>query len=543
MRKLPCVILYMAAALPPMLPAAGSPNAEIAGTYDILVCSGTCSFDGETNVAVKGRVVLFAEPLQTSDLQKFDENRLSHHFGEPINGCFTLEIVHKSPIYAGIEKIGLTSWSDQEGQIQFSLYHSPDAGYQVSVVRKAPGLAGSGSSWGAGSAESGHKSNERVIARRTGAADLANCTFQSAEEHEFRRLLADPVREEVFAIEKAYRRKLVSDLQISLRPRDWAMAGWLDRSEEGDAQILRARKIIPADPLVEWMAAVRGHAYSVPTIVDGTARGETTQYEELDSSALAALQFAEPENAVWWLMSLRNAVDRSDEAAVDTALERLAASTYYDDHAVDFLKAQLELFRNHRLPAEFFAAVARLDPGWKLNGAFTQDVAPYYQNQYPFAAIGINNLFFMMTPTGMHELFVACAQRPERRAARLHACSAIGRLLASKSRRVDLRDDASMLLSQLNDFSVADVLRAREQAWIVSQYRDIHPRTRSGRPFVHDEIAFVDDWMDSSDEFEAMRRAVVRAGKALQPPDDFRLNKALYGNFEKASVEGEPGTQ
>jgi hypothetical protein len=538
MRRLLFIVLYILSfVVPQTVCAAGSSGDTVAGTYDLLICTGTCSFDEQTNAVVKGRIVLFANELGKNDLQRFDENRLSYHFGEAINGCFTLETVRKSSIYAGLEKIGLTSWSEQEGQFRFSLYHSPDAGYQVSVERKMSGLAGTGSSWGAGVAAPKHPSKEIVIARRTGDADISNCTFQTAEEHEFRRLLADPARDEVFAIEKTYRQKLGSDLQISILPSDWAMAGWLDNSEEGEAEILHARKAVPKNQLVQWMAVIRTHPYSVPVIVDGASRGETFQYKEPASSALAELQLAEPENAALWLMSLRNAVDLNDAGATDAAMARLASSTYYDDHAVEFLKAQLELFQNHPLPPAFFAAVARLDPGWKLNGAFTKDVAPYYQNHYPFANIGINNLFFMPAESGMHELFVVCVQRSDRSVARKDACSKTGRMLAARSRRAQVREDASMLLSEINDFVNEDVLRAREQAWIASQYSEIHPRTSASRPFVQDEIAFISDWIESSDEFEAMRRAVARAGKPFRPPEDFQLNKAMYGNFEKARAK------
>lgn len=517
--------------------APGSPEDAVAGTYDILICTGACSFDQQTNVVVKGRIVLFADKLEKVDLQRFDENRLSHHFGEAINGCFTLETVRKTSIYAGGEKIGVTSWSQEGTQYSFSLYHSPDAGYAVSVERTTAGLSGTGTSWGAGAAAPENPSKEKVIARRRSDASISNCTFQTAEEHEFWRLLADPARDDVFAIEHAYRKKLLSDLQVSILPRDWAMAGWLQRLEEGEADILRARKATPEDALTQWVAVVRTHAYSVAVTDNGVLLGETLQFKELDGSALAQLQRAEAYNAALWLMSLRNAVDRKDETATDAAIARLASSTYYDDHAVELLKAQLALFRSHPPPAEFFAAIARLDSGWRLNGVFTTDAAPYYQNQYPFANIGINNLFFMQVDAGMHELFVVCVQQPDRSTARKEACVKIGRLLAARSRRVAVRDDGSKLLSEINDFEDEDVARARVQAWIASKYFEIHPRVQGSRPFVSDEIAFIDDWIESGDEFEAMYRAVVRAGKPLQPPEDFQLNKALYGNFEKARAK------
>jgi hypothetical protein len=101
-----------------------------------------------------------------------------------------------------------------------------------------------------------------------------------------------------------------------------------------------------------------------------------------------------------------------------------------------------------------------------------------------------------------------------------------------------------MLLSAINDFASDDVKRARVHAWIHEQFYQIHPHNAgSQRPFVNDEIAFINDWIESSDEFEAMQRAVVRAGEPVQPPEDFRLNEAWYGNFEKARVNEHTQTE
>jgi len=196
-----CILSFAA---PRTIWAAGS-SGTIAGTYDILICHGSCSFDKQTNAITKGRIVLFASKLKQVELQRFDENRFRHLHREAINGCFTLEPAGEPSRGAGTDNIGLTSWSGQGSQYRFSLFHSPDAGYEVSVKRTKTGLAGTGSSWGVGVAAPRFPSKETVIARRTGNADLSKCTFQTAEEHEFRRLLADPAREDVFAIESGYK--------------------------------------------------------------------------------------------------------------------------------------------------------------------------------------------------------------------------------------------------------------------------------------------------------------------------------------------------
>jgi hypothetical protein len=323
------------------------------------------------------------------------------------------------------------------------------------------------------------------------------------------------------------------------------MAGWMQRSEAGEAQILRAREAAPNDPLIRWMTAVRTHANAVAAVEKGLPPGFILQYRELYISVLAELQRVEPGNAIWWLMSLRNAVDHSDLIAADAALTHLVSSDYYDDHAAELIKAQLALYQSHPLPEEYFAAVERLDRGWRLNGEFTKDTAPYYENHYPWAEIGINNLFYMDVESGMNELFVLCVQRPDRSTSRKDACVKAGRLLAARARRVAVREAASMLLSGINDFVDDDVRRARDQQWVGLQfYEIIHPANADSQlALVRAEIAFINDWIESSDELEAMQRSVVRGGKPLQPPEDFRLNEASYGNFAKARANQHAQTE
>jgi len=145
----------------------------------------------------------------------------------------------------------------------------------------------------------------------------------------------------------------------------------------------------------------------------------------------------------------------------------------------------------------------------------------------------------MPVESGMHELFVVCLQQPHRAATRRDFCKKIGRLLAAGARRVAVREEASMLLSEINEFADEDIRRARLQAWIHFQYSQSRPTTPGAqRPFVGAEMAFINDWIESSDESEAMRRAVVRAGGPLQPPGDFHLAEASYANLEKARANG-----
>ena len=537
------LVLTVACTLSIVAPQASGSAAlskDIAGSYDILICDGACAFEKQTNAVFKGRLVLFANALQTVDLGRFDENRLAHHHGEPINGCFTLNPVGKQIRNIGVEKIGVTSWSKQDGVFRFSLFHSVDAGYAVEVQATTSGLAGTGTFWGAGVAAPKDASTETVTARRTGRANLSECVFQTAAEHEDRLLMADPARSDLFAIEDAYSKTLLLGLQNSVSAADWAMAGWIQRSEAGEAQILRAREAAPNDPLIRWMTAVRTHAYAVAAPETGMSSSFSLHYRELYGDALAELQHLEPGNATWWLMSLRNAVDHNDSIAADTALAHVAASDYYDDHAAQILKAQLALYQSHPLPDAYFEAVARLKPGWRLNGEFTTSTAPYYENHYPWADLGLKNLFYVDVESGMSELFVLCVQRPDGNTVRKDRCVKASRMLAARARRQAVREAASMLLSELNEFVDDDVRRARLQQWVGLKFYEIdRPADTSSRlASVRVEVALINDWIESSDEPEAIQRTVDREGRPPQPPEDFRLIESGFENFEKARANG-----
>jgi hypothetical protein len=522
--------------------AADSPGDAVAGTYEILICkeADACSFADRKNVVVAGQVVLFANNLEKKDLDRFDENRFTYRRGEAINGCFTLEKLQKdAATFAGIETIGVTTWKNEATEVGFDLMRSTDAAYVAMVKRAGQPWEGRGLSVGGGIGPTSDKRvNDRVVMRRKGDASISNCSFQTAEEHEFRRLLADPARQKIDSIEKEYRQSLFATLQASTAPRDWAMAGWMQwpsTSESYEALILRARKAAPDDALIRWIAVDKVHAYDVPVTINGKVSGVTLRSRELDPAALAQLQRAEPDNAAPWLMALRDAVDGNDDAAADISISHLASSAYYDDHAVELLNAQLVLLRTHPLPDEFFAAVAKLDPGWRLHGDFTRHVAPYYGNSYPFA--GMNSIYSPLSSydAGMHELYVVCTQRPARSEARMEQCVQIARMLAARSRREVFREDGARLLSEIGRFDNADIERARAECWVVKQYNSIRSdRVDKDRPDVAEGTAFVNDWIAAGDEFEAMRRAAVRANKSLQPPADWELDRAQFGNFGKA---------
>lgn len=160
--------------------AAELPEKSIAGTYEILICKDSCPAAGDKDVLVKGRLVLFPENFQPSELTRLSSLRrkLSSTGYEAPNACFELEKLQGRDYkgYAGITKAGLTAWSSEGDELQFGLYRSADAIYRVTARRTTTGFDGKGESWGAGVAAAPDGATlDKVVLRRTGAADMGQC--------------------------------------------------------------------------------------------------------------------------------------------------------------------------------------------------------------------------------------------------------------------------------------------------------------------------------------------------------------------------------
>jgi len=155
-----------------------------AGTYDLLVCKGPCSFAGPANVVVKGTLVLADEAFGIAAINDFSPVRFQYAYsigGDP-NGCFVLEIIKNDQTYAGLITYGLTLWHGKSGQVDFDLYSSPDAWHAGSVTLTAAGFEGKGQSGGVGAAEP-HLGPDVIMGRRVGPANLGRCITAASERH------------------------------------------------------------------------------------------------------------------------------------------------------------------------------------------------------------------------------------------------------------------------------------------------------------------------------------------------------------------------
>jgi hypothetical protein len=154
-------------------------SASATGTYEILVCDGLCASSDSPNVIVQGHVVLMDAALDRQTVKRLDSSYFPSVHGEQPNGCYELTRVHQDDHagLAGVTPFGITGWYHWDDAVNFSLYHSPDAGYLATVKPSFDGLFGHGGSWGVGPS-----TPQIIVARRLGDADVRWCEEWAARE-------------------------------------------------------------------------------------------------------------------------------------------------------------------------------------------------------------------------------------------------------------------------------------------------------------------------------------------------------------------------
>lgn len=167
---------------------AGECLSEVPGTYELLVCKGSCSFESSTNVVVKGVLVLTAASFKPEALSPFGPKpfEYAYFFADDPNGCFVVSTLVQDKTFAGLIELGMTHWSDYADKIHFSLYASADAWQVVTAGLTHDGLSGTGQSSGVGLAEPNYD-RDVIVARRTGPPNLDRCVEAAWERDPKRR--------------------------------------------------------------------------------------------------------------------------------------------------------------------------------------------------------------------------------------------------------------------------------------------------------------------------------------------------------------------
>ena len=291
-----------------------------------------------------------------------------------------------------------------------------------------------------------------------------------------------------------------NSLTTSSNPRDWLLATlvnpWSEQiaTEQHQTALLdRAVAAAPDDLLVQWIALRRA------------PQSDTRR------DILRNLERMEPENAAVWMEVLMQASRRKDQAAIDSALMRMAASKRNDEHLSDFIKAQLDIFKRYPFPDEYFTIAVEQNP--ELSQKESKETVPYT------AAMAVASAFGL---PAYQPLVQACTVNSQtgKNAARANDCKAIGRMLVAHATvSIDSRI-GSAVLRRSHTFDDDDVQRARTQDWIWQQRVTLYGDP-THQPPAEEIIATVNDWIETGSEFESVLRALARAGKSMTPPPDW----------------------
>ena len=139
----------------------------VAGTYDLLICKGPCSFAERGNVLRTAVIVLFDRTMSRKDLERIDSTYPGLRYDKP-NACYVLT-------YPNRKVSGATAWMLDRTTLSFTLMRSKESWYSVRVERKGDSLSGVGNFWSAGVAPPSDFVPDTVVARRRGLADISAC--------------------------------------------------------------------------------------------------------------------------------------------------------------------------------------------------------------------------------------------------------------------------------------------------------------------------------------------------------------------------------
>jgi hypothetical protein len=158
-----CVIAVLAGAAQ----SVESKDRGVAGTYELLICKGSCSVSG--NVLGTGVIVLFEHAMKRKDVARLDP---SYDFRqEKPNACYAVT-------YPVPQASGATIYSLDRETVSFVLMRSKDSWYSVRLERKGDVLSGVGNFWSAGIAPPPGFVADTLIGKRRGPPDITACAVR-----------------------------------------------------------------------------------------------------------------------------------------------------------------------------------------------------------------------------------------------------------------------------------------------------------------------------------------------------------------------------
>jgi len=126
-------------------------------------------------------------------------------------------------------------------------------------------------------------------------------------------------------------------------------------------------------------------------------------------------------------------------------------------------------------------------------------------------------------------LVEACRLDPVSRvnANRAADCGTLGHLLIARGSSLVANRIGYAVLRVSRAYTDGDVAAARRDDWVYAQYMTLITDD-SAFATAESIAAYEKDWFETGNEFETIRRRLVRAGIALEPPDDWADEKGAF---------------
>jgi hypothetical protein len=302
------------------------------------------------------------------------------------------------------------------------------------------------------------------------AADEAGSAAQSAAWMAYLQTVLDAMRASTDVHEQALALAAAEPLYVARRH---AGADLANPGPAATAEIAALADTHPDDPLLQRVAA---------RYAPDAAR----------TVAIDRLQRLEPANAAAWALSLP---DRPDPAAdLEPTLAHMATSREYDDGMAAVLAIWRRAFARMPPPADLVALIE--EDRAHANFATMTDAAAVTMS------IGIDG--------GWSALFSGCRTALQAGGQRADSCLAIAHVLLHEGRTLIAAGMGAGLLRTSDLLVGEDAERDRQLAW---WKQTVAPGVE------RDPGAFVDDWIATGSEVEALRLAAIRAGKESPPKD------------------------
>lgn len=253
-------------------------------------------------------------------------------------------------------------------------------------------------------------------------------------------------------------------------------------AKEGDS-IATLAQANASNLKIQWMVAASSH---VP--------------DDTKANAIAAVQQAEPDNAAAWALSLAHA-SLADPLA-DTLLQRMAASKRYDMHATYGAQVVLEAVRKRPMPPELVAFGQSI-------GAAVGDIP----KESLARSVALSTAYMMSMSSA--DLSQACSSTNAAAGTpRRDACVAFGRVLVQHGTTMLDVGLGESILQHLDALDGADAARVRQVRW---WYETMWTSARAQSMLSDDVLGYVDDYISTGQEVEALARYAAKAGKS-EPP-------------------------